>query len=177
MKFFINRWLQSTVLIFTSAVVFADSKTFDNGRYYLKIGAVGAAPTSSTYQYQTDVNTRCLFHSGPEGNTSYITNLHLPEGHQIIGLNYEFYDNDPVGFTAAKIIRTSGTVAGSEEILSVVSSGAAINYQSGYEELMSPHTINNSSGQYFLQFWRANPSTSSDDIQMCQARLVLEPSQ
>lgn len=169
--------LSLVMMVCWTGSVTAVDKTFDTGRYYLRVGAVGASPEASTYQYQMDLTTRCIYHSGSEPTASYVVNLHMPDGHKIIGLNYDFYDRDTAGYTAAKIIRSDGTIAGSSHVVAVLSQGTYFGYSSEYEELLTPHIIDNSQYQYVMQFYRINPTAQDDDLQMCQARVVLEPGQ
>lgn len=164
-----------TVIAGWFASVNAGEKSFDNGRYYLRVGALGASPELSSYQHSLDPATRCVYHSGTEATASYVVNLHMPDGHKIIGLNYDFYDSDAAGYTAAKIIRSDGTIAGSNYVVAVLSQGSYFGYSSEYEELLTPHIIDNSRYQYVMQFYRINPTAQDDDLQMCQARVVLEP--
>ena len=175
-----NKRIKNLLLVFFVVLinpVQADNKSFDNGRYYLKVPALGAVPDASSYQHTMDPMTRCVYHSGTEATASYLVNLHLPDGHKIIGLNYEFYDSDSAGYTAAKIIQSDGTFAGSSMVVAVLSQGMYFGYSSEYEELVTPHIIDNSRYQYLLQFYRINPTAQDDDLQMCQARVVLEPAQ
>lgn len=170
-------WLSVIIILMGVHQVEAGEKTFNNGRYYLKVGALGATPDASDYQYTMDPATRCIYHSGSEPTASYLVNLHMPDGHKIIGLNYEFYDSDSAGYTAAKIIRSDGTIPGSSHVIAVLSQGTYFGYSSEYEELITPHIIDNSRYQYVMQFYRINPTGQDDDLQMCQARVVLEPGQ
>ncbi len=179
MKLNNNRfWMPTLMTVMLGTTTgYASEKSFDEGRYYLKLGAMGATPLSSDYIYDSDPTTRCVYHISSEDPAYYTLNLHLPDGHQIIGLNYEFYDFDTTGYTGARIIRSDGSTTGNEVLVSTFSSGASMNYRSEYEEMLTPHTIDNSLNQYFLQFYGVAPTANVYNLLMCQARVVLEPSQ
>lgn len=140
-----------------------------NGQYYLNFAAVGSTPwdSSDNYSYK---GKGCI--SSNTSGAEFSINLHLPDGHKIIGLRYYFI-KDYVQFgnhSFASLYRTNGK--GQADVLASVDIlNTNGNMGNNYVDLPEPHYVNNAKSFYVLGFTNIG---SKNNVQMCGARLTLE---
>ncbi|KAA3638314.1 MAG: hypothetical protein DWP95_12925 [Proteobacteria bacterium] len=136
-----------------------------SGLYYLNIVAAGATLVDELGDY-TYGNSGCFYENNLSG--AYDVNLHLPDGHEILGYRY-FFEDGTAGSSRTYLyaMHGDGTLT---QLHSIQSTGNANTYSSVYQGLPTQHFVNNAENFYVLRF---ESSEIGDDQEMCGARLFL----
>lgn len=132
------------------------------GSYWLSLTTAGSNIIRSTEEYSYD-SQGCLYFD----TAGFLeVNLRLPDGHRINGIRHYYKDGD-TGNSNLQLYRA--TANGSFTALhTVTSTGDTGTYTSLYENLTTPHFVDNANNAYVARFYS---STTGSTQQMCGIRL------
>ncbi|KAA3638318.1 MAG: hypothetical protein DWP95_12945 [Proteobacteria bacterium] len=136
-----------------------------SGFYYLNIAAAGSTVNISADDYAY-AGAGCINFDTAAGFLE--TNIHLPDGHRIIGVRY-FYKDGDTGSSHIQFYRASSN-GFFNSLLILDSTGNSGTYTSVYDALAPTHYVNNAENAYVMRFYT---STTGLDQQMCGARLYM----
>ncbi|MCX7545296.1 hypothetical protein [Marinicella gelatinilytica] len=136
-----------------------------SGTYHLNIAASGSVPIMSSDNDYTYANKGC-FYANVVG--LFDVNIQLPGGHRINGIRYFYDDNSASSNSQVTLYRINQNTGTYSSLQSVTSSGSAGVYTSHYENISTPHFIDNANYAYVLRF---QPGSPGIDQIMCGARL------
>lgn len=141
------------------------NKSF-TGTYFLNLAATGAEVNTSTDDYIYG-SEGCLYFNTDAGFLDM--NLHLPDGHEILGMRYYFKDGSADSSRAQLYIAPSNGPFSS--LIAVESTGNSGTYLSDFNSPATPHFVNNAKNAYVIRFYT---SVTGSDQQMCGVRLFMD---
>lgn len=152
----------------------SDLKAFGSGFYYLFLSASGATEISTAEGYAY-AGSGCM--RATTGLKDLDVAVQIPDGHQINGFRYYWYDNDTNADTRAYLYKFSdtGSVMSLGSATTVTSTDTS-GYGSAYQQLedsngdFAPHTVDNSTGSYVIRFYSRE---TDNKIRMCGVRIAI----
>lgn len=152
----------------------SDLKAFGDEYYYLFLAASGATETSTAQGY-TYGGFGCM--RATTGAKHLDVAVQVPDGHQINGFRYYWYDNDTNADTRAFLFKfnDTGSVISLGSTTTVISTDTS-GYGSAFQQLedssgnFAPHTVDNSTGSYVIRFYSRE---TDNKIRMCGVRIAI----
>lgn len=139
-----------------------------SGFYYLFLGASGAAVTNSNPTYAYSGGGCMQRNSGGVIDGDFDLDIQVPDGHEIQGIRYYFYDNS-AGSSALASFKFDGE--GGLTLLDSILSTGDTGYGNIYQAFTTPHVVDNITGHLVLRF---NSNEDGNDQRLCGARIFIE---
>ena len=145
-----------------------ENKGFDDTGYFVFLGASGAVSTNSGMDYSY-VGGGCMrANSGTASNGDFDLDLQLPDGHQIEGYRYYWYD-DNASSSQVQLFKFDGS--GGITFWDANVSTGDTGYGNEYLNLFSENIIiDNSTGYYVFRF---STNEEGNNQRMCGVRLYI----
>ncbi len=145
------------------------NRGFGTGNYYLFLGASGAASTDSALDYSYGGGGCMQVDGASVANGDFDMAVQLPDGHQILGYRYYWFDNS-ASSSQAQLFYFDGT--GGFSFWDANVSTGDTGYGDGYVNVDTENVIVDNFGGYYVVRFRSDEDGSNQRI--CGIRFFID---